>query len=675
MPVREIKTTIALDGEQQFKKALADATREMRVMDSELKAVTEAYRTNGDGAEYFAAKQRTLRAQISQQEQIIKSLEQAVKDAARAYGDSSSEVDGYAIKLNNARARMSQLERQLTETDREVEELGRDSIKAGRQLEQGIGDGAEEAEDDVKSLIRTMQEDLASVRASTTFSAVRDLWDLASGSYASVAGFVSSTAEYRKQLSFLEQNAATYNIDFDYIKGQLVEVQTLTGESSSAVEGLSNLMQTGMDEARITKAVDLLAGAVISFPDTVEFESLADSLQETLATGEATGQFAELLGRLGVNVSEFNDAMEKSPTAAGDLDIALGYLADNGLKKVHDQWKANNQKMIDNQRLMAKLDQEQAALGEKLEQYIITPFNGLKLAATQKVLEVIEYIESELDKYAEEKGYTNDKTGRSEPGIGGYNQSYTKPDLLVQELEDSFKKKHVGEDLNDVTITLKEDEESPKTIVNPDAEWMQFVMETVNSIKNAKTYNTLIDKDGDLRWSVGVSNYQQIMEAYQEAGEDAGEAFLNGMDMQIELDAENAENAGIANVRWPVGDVDYEKMVKEAEKKLREAEPDLQDAGEEAGEAINKGFEAALANLERIARAAGATAARGFAEGIYSQAGAAAVAAGSLASGISSAGTKRFSSLPIVMTVDGRAFAQGMMPYTNESMAVDMQFE
>ena len=434
MPVREIKTTIALDGEQQFKKALADASREMRVMDSELKAVTAAYRANGDGAEYFASKQRNLKSQISQQEAIIKGLEQAVEDAGKAYGESSSQVDGYTIKLNNARAKMSQLEKQLSETDREVEELGRDSVKAGRQIEDGIGESAQEAEKDVKSLVSTLQDDLSAIRANTTFTAIGSLWDMAKGAYSAAYGFVEQTAEYRRQLSFLELNAQNQGFDFDWIKKQLYEVQALIGDSSTAVEGLSNLMNTpGMEENKLALAVELLGGAVAAFPETLKFESLAGSLQETIATGEAAGPFAELLNRLGIDTEEFNDALSKSPTATGDLDTALAYLASHGMKDMYNKWRQNNQAMQENRKLNAELESELGKLGGKIEEYITTPFTGLKLAATQKVLEVIEYVESELDKYAESKGYTQDKTGRSEPGIG-VNVEYT-PDPRANQTE------------------------------------------------------------------------------------------------------------------------------------------------------------------------------------------------------------------------------------------------
>lgn len=395
MAARKIETTIALDGEQAFKSALSSATREMRVMESEMKALSAAYDTNGNSAQYFAAKQSNLRNQIAQQREIIQSLERAVEDAGKAYGEGSAQVDAYAIRLNNARTRLSRLEQQLSETDDEMEELGRDAQRAGRQLEDGIGEGAEAAQSKLESLVSAMKEDLGSIQTNTAITAVKTVWDMATGAYSSIAGFVEGTAEYRKQLSFLKQNAELNGFDFDKIEAQLIEVTGLTGDSSAAIEGLSNLLAAGVDERQLEEAIDSLAGAVISFPDTLKFESLADGLQETLATGTATGAFGELLERLGVDLEEFNGALAASDSAAGDLDIALSYLAAHGMTDVYNQWKATNGAMNEAAQVQAALELELAEFGGTLEQYITTPVKSLLVDALRYVNDTIELAETE----------------------------------------------------------------------------------------------------------------------------------------------------------------------------------------------------------------------------------------------------------------------------------------
>lgn len=450
MATREIKTTIALDGEQNFKNSVKQITKEFRVLNSEMKTISSQYDVTGDKATFLAEKQSLLSTKLAGQQNLtsgirhmLKQMEDAYEDAGRrldqlrnelttateagnddeikrlteevrkaeiAFARAASNVQDYKIQLNGSitqenkiQAELNQTKKAIEATDREVEELGRDSVRAGRQLEDGIGEGAENAERSVKDLMQTMQQDLSSIKTSTAFTAVSGLWDMATGAYSSVAGFVESTAEYRRQLSFLEQNATTSGFDFGYIKEKLIEVQGLTGDASAAVEGLSNLLATDIDERQLQNAIENLAGAVISFPDTLKFESLADGLQETIATGSATGQFGELLERLGVDVEEFNTALEKSQTAAGDLDIAMGYLAANGMKSVYEQWQENNKAMNDGMQTQAELELELAEFGGTLEEYIVTPVKNLLVEALGWVNDTIGVAEGQGTGAAVEK--------------------------------------------------------------------------------------------------------------------------------------------------------------------------------------------------------------------------------------------------------------------------------
>lgn len=659
MATREIKTTIEIDGEQKFKQALSAATREMRVMESELKAVSAAYDTNGNSAEYFAAKQANLRDQISQQRQIIEALERAVADAAREYGEASHQVDGYAIRLNNARTRMSRLEKQLEETDREVEELGRDSIRAGRQLEDGIGEGAESAERSVRDLVNTMQEDISSIRTSTAFTAVSGLWDMASGAFSSVSGFVESTQEYRRQLSFLEQNANTKGFDFSALKEQLIEVQALTGDSSSAIEGLSNLLQTDVDERQMEKAIDNLAGAVISFPETLKFESLADGLQETIATGQATGVFAELLERLGVNVEDFNTALEESDSAAGDLDIALAYLAANGMEDVYKQWQANNGAMSDAMQTQAALEMELAEFGGTLEKYIVTPVKEKVTEALAWVNDVVQVAEEDGLGAAGEKVKDDVMTATSEGMAAG----------IADAMENENTKKALMTGLN---FFASGDLDNPLGFALGEiysgvrqgwedglAADLERQIERTTSILAGRHYEGREDiqvtaTDGTELVPIGIrENWEEELEAIVTSAETAAPAVQTA-----------GETVGTAL------STGFEESVEEVE-----------EAAEDAGESAGAAFESSAAQFTTLARMRGVEYGRGFGDGIASQYGYVASSASRLAAAANSGlgGTRAsaaagsvsgaMGNITAVLNLDGRAFARVTAPYLSTAMA------
>ena len=133
------------------------------------------------------------------------------------------------------------------------------------------------------------------------------------------------------------------------------------------MEATANLLQAGFTESNLQKAVEGLAGAYLAFPDTMKIESLADSLQETLATSTATGQFGELLDRLGIGADNFSAALAECSTEAEKQQLALQTLADAGLMDSYNAWKENNAALVEGKEASADLQQEMAALAEAIQ--------------------------------------------------------------------------------------------------------------------------------------------------------------------------------------------------------------------------------------------------------------------------------------------------------------------
>lgn len=638
MAVREIKTTIALDGEQKFKQAIAGATREMRVMESELKAVTAAYDVNGDSAAYYVQKQQNLKNQISQQQSIVKSLERAVEDASKAYGRGSKQADDYAIKLNNARVKMSRLEKQLEDTDREMEELGRDSAKVGRQIDTGIGDGAEDANRDLQDLYNTISKDLGSIKASTAITAVKNLWDTATGAFSAVDGFVDGTREYRRQMSFLEQNAATAGFDFEWVKEQLMEVSSLTGDINGAIEGVSNLLATDMDATQISSAIALLSGAVIQFPDTLKFESLADSLQETLATGSATGQFAELLERMGVDVEEFNEALENSPTAAGDAEIALAYLAAAGLGDVKNAYAAANEAMIEAEKTNQELEAELAEFGATLEQYITTPVK-------EKFVEAMQWVNDKVKEIEESGG---EVTAGAVIGMGVGTVA-----------------KGIGETAKAVAVGIAEDAKYvASSIVTLGREQARGAVENITETMHGWGSTTADREVAELVSLVERASAEKNMSSY-----------YNGTNIT------SADGAAIL----PIGTAQtaaerVAELFGAIQTKTEEKTPELESAWEETGEAAMDAFSAAtrpgMEDASGGAYDAGLSMATAFGSGLLSRA-TYVRSAGSALAAAASAGMQGASYVPsgpvnkqliATLNIDGREFARATAEYLDAQL-------
>lgn len=641
MATRRIETTIALDGEQAFKKGLAAAAREMRVLESESKALAASFGTSGDAAAAAAAKQRNLQNQVAQQEQIVSALEQAVKDAAKAYGESSAEVDGYAIKLNNARTRLANLQKALTSSDREVEELGRDAIKAGRQIEEGIGDGAREAENELTDLMATMQDSLSAIQSNTAVTAIKTVWDMASGAYSAVDGFVSGTVDYRRQLSFLELNAEENGFDFTDIKTKLIEVTTVTGDASSSIETLSNIMAVpGIDPNTMTRAIEGLGGAVISFPETMKFESLADSLQETLASGTATGQFAELLNRLGVDVTAFNTALANSPTAAGDLEIALGYLAAGGLNDVYTKWQDTNEEMSDAMKTQAMIEDELAEFAGTLEKYVTTPTKKAFLSALTYANDLIKEVEENGIKSAAQM-IKEDLDAGMESGI-------------IPSQDDIKKKAY---------------QFTPTGVASGILEKIGLE-EGTGAIRDA---SSAIWKPLSVSWWKSILGGEDNDEA-EEAGAEAANNFATGFEEALDPSTWGEGKEAEPIIEFQRKMFDRLPNIYKEKTFLR----DMEGAGKEGGAALTEGLQGGTEGADGDARSAGEAFGRAYAEGLTSQvsyvaasAGALAAAAAAAARAVSAPSVGVGGGVNLALNIDGKTFARATAPYMSGELAVN----
>lgn len=441
MAVREIKTTLSLDGEKEFNRAISEAGRGMRVMASEMKAAAADFDVTGDEMEYLGRKSRSLNSQIEQQEQIIRALEGAVADSAQTYGEASAKTDGYRIKLNNAYAALSRLKKEHEQTDKRMEELGRDSERTGRRLEQGIGEAADDVSRKFDGMVNKLDSDLGSIKAMTSISAVvdvaRPIGGAVKGAYDGVKGLVDETADYNRSMAFLKTNADQAGISFQTVKKMAVDVSGITGDMDATIEGLSNLLASGFEADELSIAVERLSGAIIQIPDTLKFESLADGLQETIATRNAVGQYAEYLERMGLDLDTVNKALANAGKEGQEAveSVALSFLSGHGAEEALEKYRAENEALVKYFEAQAKLTDAQARLGETMTPAATA---GIEMVAgfVDKLTGLIVSAGEAIDKQKEKTKELQEENKEFEESLEAETKLYS----TIEELKEARKK-------------------------------------------------------------------------------------------------------------------------------------------------------------------------------------------------------------------------------------------
>ena len=318
-----------------LKEAISKVTDELSGLEKRAESVENNFQSGKLPAEEYEAFWKT-----------VKETEDRLKDLKKAKQDLQKEFDG--TKLNQEQ--FESLQREIIQTEKDLKSL-EDQIDSTGGFMSGlisrlgsISGKAEKVHDVMQPVTKTIL-----------------------GVGAAAIATVPATENLRAGLGNIRENAQNAGIGLETATDAMRQMNMVSGDLDGAIEATNNLLNAGFTESNLQKAVENLAGAYIKFPETFKFESLADSLQETLVTGEATGQFAELLDRLGISAENFNKQAELMPFETQRLDYAMGLLAHEGLSDVYEGWKKNNEELARGRDATLQLQLSMARLAESLQ--------------------------------------------------------------------------------------------------------------------------------------------------------------------------------------------------------------------------------------------------------------------------------------------------------------------
>lgn len=375
MPGEEINTTLRFDADiTDVKAAMQEATRATKLANSEFKAVAAGMDDWSSSTDGLSAKLRQLSTVQQAEERKLEVLKTAYQAVVKEQGANSAAAVELATKINNQQAVVNKTAKEYDSYSAKLEEVEKaadgaaDDIKKAGDAAKDAGEAAEESGEGW-----TIVKDVISDLVSNVIS-----WAVDSFMQAAEA-----TREYRRDLAQLSQNAADAGHDMDTMKEKLSDVAAVTGETDAAMEGLNMLMASGLNTDQLVLAADAFSGAATKF-DGVKFEGIAEGLQETLAVGEAVGPFAEIIERTGGNLEEFNAGLAECTTQADKTNYVMDWLANSGLKDVHDAYVQNNSDLIEAEKAQFRLNEAMASVGSVTEP-IVTAFTNITAALLEKL--------------------------------------------------------------------------------------------------------------------------------------------------------------------------------------------------------------------------------------------------------------------------------------------------
>ena len=280
---------IGVEGEKEFKKALADINQSFKVLGSEMKLATSQFDKNESSVESLTAKNEVLTKQIDAQKGKIETLRSALQNASDSFGENDRRTQQWVVALNNAEAELNGMERELKDNEQAIDKMGDESADAAKQTDK-LGD---EIEDTAK------EADASGGKFEKLGSIVKGV-GVAMG--AALAAIGTAAIAAGKALVDMTVEAAAYADD-------MLTQSTVTGMSVESLQAYSYAADL------VDVSLDTLTG------------SMAKNVKSMSNAAQGSAKYAEAYDKLGVSVTNADGTLRDSEEVYWEVIDALGQIS------------------------------------------------------------------------------------------------------------------------------------------------------------------------------------------------------------------------------------------------------------------------------------------------------------------------------------------------------------
>lgn len=376
-----------------FKADISDYQSSIKSLNRYISTVNQEFRNATKGSSDWSKSTDGLKAKLTQlnrtltaQEQVLAELEREYESIDQSQEENKESAQKLYAEINKVRANISKTKNDIDKYNKSLNEMeseSDDGVRSLKDLEEAqkrVSDGFTVAKGAIAGFIANGLTALASA---------------AKNAVSSLLSLSDATREYRQTLATLDSAANDVGVSTDYIRDKFTDMMGVFNDEDSVTEGLNNLLTAGFDEKSLDGITQSLEGAALKWKDTLKFEGMADSLQEWIGTGgeSLTGQFAELLERMGYNLDEVKAKTAKM-TDEQRRTYAANLLASEGLTEVSEAYREQNAGMVEAQQANVAYQNSLASLGEKIEP-ITTKIREGFTKILDKIIELLDGVDFE----------------------------------------------------------------------------------------------------------------------------------------------------------------------------------------------------------------------------------------------------------------------------------------
>lgn len=395
-----INTKVKMDGEKEYRAALAQINAGLKNLGAEMRATEQDFADNADSVEALTAKGDVLARQMQTQQEKVDTLREVLQKAGESYGEADKRTIDWKTSLIDAETKLKQMQASLEENNDALEKAGANGTKFQQAMDK-VKDSVAKAKEEgtgAKGVFANLKESFAGGKGEAVglgdaiggaadklginlpegaTKALNSLNGINAGTAAAVGGFaalVAAVVKVEKQLMSITKESAEY----------AKEVKTLASVTGQSVEEVqewqyaSDMLGVTYDRVKdsLKEITNKMQEAQNGSEDTAKaFETLGVKLEDTdgnLRSADAV--FYDVIDSLGNMQNQAQrdalamDLMSESAQELNPLievgsdglkqytDEAheLGYVLDNEAIKALNETDTAQQKLLKTQEAVTK---------------------------------------------------------------------------------------------------------------------------------------------------------------------------------------------------------------------------------------------------------------------------------------------------------------------------------
>jgi phage-related protein len=277
---------IGVEGEKEFKKALADINSQFKVLGSEMKLATSQFDSNEKSVESLTSKNEVLTKQIDAQKEKIETLRKALENASDSFGENDRRTQQWVVALNNAEAELNGMERELSQNEKAIDGMGDKAAETAKQTDK-LGDEIDQTGDQAE-------------KSGGKFSKLGSvLKGVGTAMGVALAAIGTAAVAAGKALVDMTVEAAAY-------ADEMLTQSTVTGMSVESLQAYSYAADL------VDVSLDTLTG------------SMAKNVKSMASAADGSAKYADAYAQLGVSVTDANGNLRDSEDVYWEVIDALG---------------------------------------------------------------------------------------------------------------------------------------------------------------------------------------------------------------------------------------------------------------------------------------------------------------------------------------------------------------